>query len=170
MARKSEIIQKIDRINIVTPKLPLMRFLRRFAISLGLIPKILIKNEAWSGWKTIYAKKLPKNIITTKRIAPINFIKVEKEIGSRVFFGPWTEGTSPSGKDDALILDSSVVGRSPLKDCEWSISERREMGISGGLFPISHSGIGFDGVDSDIVRSYFLQYIEILDFRQKNSQ
>ena len=53
IARKSDRIHRIERMNITTPKLPLINFFRRLAISFGLIPKILIKKVAWSGLKTM---------------------------------------------------------------------------------------------------------------------
>lgn len=86
IARKSATIQKIERIKIVTQKLPLISFSRRLAISSGFIPKILMKNTACSGLNTTYARKLPKNITETKSIAPAKRINAQKEIGSLFFW------------------------------------------------------------------------------------
>lgn len=121
IARKSEIIHTIERMNMMTPKLPLMSFFRSVAISLRSIQNIVLKNPTWSGLKTMYARKLPKNITATKKRLPANFIKSQNEIGSRGFLGRGAAGVvSPTD----VVSDGTTGASSDF--FIWMISSRSE--------------------------------------------
>lgn len=92
IARKSVIIQTMEKLNTIIPKLPFTRFFRSALRSACLIPKISTKNRACSGWNAIYQSQLPKNITATRRIDPMNFKIVAVDTGSRDFLGGGVSG------------------------------------------------------------------------------
>lgn len=110
MARKSAIIQTIASSPTIVPKLTLMSDLRRLAMSFGSIPKIVIKNPAESGLKTMYDKKLPKKIILTIMRDPMSLSIVVGEVrcfggfGGGVFGGrdPPAGGIGGGGIGDGV--------------------------------------------------------------------
>ncbi len=92
MARKRVIIHTIERTRMMTPKLPFISLLRRFATSLVSMPNILTKNWASPGLNTIYARKLANTISATNIIASIPLKIVAGGIGSRGFLGAFSGG------------------------------------------------------------------------------
>lgn len=104
-------IQTIESIKKINPKLPFTSVFGEVLISGTCIPNIFAKNVACT-LNEIYARKLQRNIIPTKRRDPINFKKVPSDIGSVGFFG---------GGVDVLGVGVAVL-------CSW---------VPAGLFSIS---------------------------------
>jgi len=112
IARKRYIIHIIERRNVTTPKIVLTSCFNNRAISAGLIPKP-VKKLACPGLKTIYARKAPKNMSATRRIAQI--IRKKSPVFKGFFFVfPFTS---------EIILDSvgEIVGISS----SINVSDRR---------------------------------------------
>lgn len=116
IARKRDTIQLIERMRRITPKLHVIRRLRIFATSLGSIQNVETKNCACSGWNTIYARKLPKNITATRKIDPIHLRRVRGLRGSFFFFGgsfgvgefwPFSEAFNTGNEELSLVIGFS---------------------------------------------------------------
>lgn len=132
IARKRVIIHEMERSRRMKPKLPVISVRRRSATSRGSIPNVDTKNCACSGWKTIYARKLQKNMTATKNIAPIHLRRVRGLMGSLFFWGGWLGSCHhPAVAAVGVVLDvggiSCITCGGTVVHCDVEmISERRE--------------------------------------------